>query len=358
MVGHDCGVRKMSLGDAVSNLPTNPFQGVSQMNILSKWACVCLLSLLSVTLVKAQDRSMTYAIVIHGGAGKTPSSKALRKGRSNALEAALRTGEKMLRSGCSSLDTVEAVVRTLEDSPYFNAGKGAVFNAAAAHELDATIMDGRDRSAGAVGGVTTVKNPITLARRVMTNTRHVLLAAAGAEEFADEFADDTMIERVPNSYFSTDYRRRSLEKAKQEAKQSDSDGMGTVGCVALDTHGDLAAATSTGGLDNKKFGRLGDTPIPGAGTFADNDTCAVSCTGVGEDFIRNAVAFDMSARMRYQGDSVDHAAASILSNKEHPVRGGIIAISHNGTIVMRFNTEGMARAAADSDGRHEVHVAE
>ena len=134
--------------------------------------------------------------------------------------------------------------------------------------------------------------------------------------------------------------------------------MGTVGCVALDTQGNLAAATSTGGLNNKKFGRLGDTPIPAQGTYADNETCAVSCTGVGEDFIRNAVAFDMSARMRYRGDSVDKAAASILSNKQHPVRGGIIAVSHDGTIVMRFNTEGMARAAADSNGRHEVHVAE
>lgn len=331
------------------------------MSFLSSCLIVCLFTLASASLVQAQESPVKYAIVIHGGAGAIPSSKAIHSNREKALKAALNTGEKMLQSGSSSLDTVEAVVRMLEDSPYFNAGKGAVFNAAEQHELDATIMDGRDRSAGAVGGITTVRNPISLARRVMTDTPHVLLATAGAEEFANKYADDPMIERVSNSYFSTEHRRLSLEKAKkrlkQNQKQSDSDRMGTVGCVAFDKQGNLAAATSTGGLNNKQFGRLGDSPIPGAGTFADNETCAVSCTGVGEDFIRNAVAYDMSARMKYQGKSIDNAAASILSSERHRVRGGIIAISHNGAIVMRFNTKGMARAAADSNGRHEVHVA-
>lgn len=302
------------------------------------------------------DEPLKFAIAIHGGAGSAPSSEEWRKNRTEVLEKALSTGEQMLRSGKSSLDTVEAVVRILEDSPYFNAGRGAVFNAAGTHELDATIMDGRDRSTGAVGGVTTVKNPVSLARRVMTETPHVLLATAGAEKFADEFADDPEIERVPNTYFSIEHRRRKLEKTQREQKQRDEDAMGTVGCVALDTHGNLAAATSTGGLNNKKFGRLGDSPIAGAGTYADNETCAVSCTGIGEDFIRNAVAYDITARMAYRGDSAEQATADILSNKQHLVRGGIIVVTHDGKIVMRFNTEGMARAAADSQGRHEVHL--
>lgn len=308
--------------------------------------------------VMAQQTTKKYAIVIHGGAGKAPSSEEWRTNRAKVLENALTTGETMLKSGKSSLDTVEAVIRILEDSPYFNAGRGAVFNAAGTHELDATIMDGRDRSAGAVGGVTTVKNPVSLARKVMTDTKHVLLATAGAEKFADEYKSDTMIERVPNTYFSTDYRRKKFQQTQKQQKQSDADSMGTVGCAALDMDGNLAAATSTGGLNNKKFGRLGDSPIAGAGTYADNATCAVSCTGIGEDFIRNAVAYDMSARMAYRADSADKAAADILSGKQHRVRGGIIAVTHDGAIVMRFNTEGMARAAADSGGRHEVHVAE
>ena len=313
---------------------------------------------ISAFMLAAEAAPPKYALVIHGGAGKAPSSEEWRTNRAKALEKALTTGETMLNSGNSSLDTVEAVVRILEDSPYFNAGKGAVFNAAGSHELDATIMDGRDRSAGAVGGVTTVKNPISLARRVMTDTKHVLLATAGADRFADECENAPMIDRVPNSYFSTEYRRRRLEKVQREKNQSEADSMGTVGCVALDHDGNLAAATSTGGLNNKKFGRLGDSPVAGAGTFADNATCAVSCTGIGEDFMRNAVAYDMSARMAYRGDSTEKAAVDILASKTHRVRGGIIAVSHDGQIVMQFNTEGMARAAADSSGRHEVYVAE
>lgn len=334
--------------------------------MLSKIPFVCLLSFACVSVASAEDAkksNVQYAIVIHGGAGGVPSLPDWQKNRPEVLEAALTTGETMLKSGRSSLDTVEAVVRILEDSPYFNAGRGAVFNAAATHELDATIMDGRDRSVGAVGGVRTIKNPISLARRVMTKTRHILLATEGAEQFADGFADDPMIERVPNDYFSTEYRRAQLDKAQKELRHQDRDKMGTVGCVALDMQGNLAAATSTGGLNNKKFGRLGDSPIPGAGTYADNATCAVSCTGVGEDFIRGAIAYDMSARVKYQGQTIEEAAASILAERTpddelYQVRGGIIAVSRDGSIVMQFNTEGMARAAADSTGRREVHPAE
>ena len=295
-----------------------------------------------------------FAIVIHGDAGKASSSKQWRESKAAALERALRKGKAMLESGASSLDTVEMVVRILEDDPFCNAGKGAVCTSKGAHELDATIMDGRDRSAG---GVTTVKNPISLARRVMTHTKHVLLVTSGAEEFANEFESDPMIERVPNTYFATKYRLDQFERTSKQSEAKEGSN-GTVGCVALDKKGNLAAATSTGGLTNKKYGRLGDSPIAGAGTYADNETCAVSCTGIGEDFIRNAVAYDMSARMNYLGVSVDQAAKDILSSQTKRVRGGIIAISHDGQIVMRFNTDAMARGAADSNGRFEVQVAE
>lgn len=316
--------------------------------------CV-LLSLFVTTSTFAQDKM--YAIVIHGGAGKAPTDAQTRGNRQLVLDAALKIGKEMLDSGEISLDTVEAVVRILEDSHLFNAGKGAVFNAAGNHELDATIMDGRDRSTGAVGGTTIVKNPVSLARRVMTDTTHVLLTSAGADQFAQQYVDDPMIEIVPNDYFSTEHQRQRLERAKQQ-EQPISDSIGTVGCVALDKDGNLAAATSTGGLNNKKFGRLGDSPIAGAGTFADNRTCGVSCTGIGEDFIRNSVAYDVSARIAYRGESVDDAVKEILAGNERPVRGGIIAIGNDGQIVMRFNTEGMARAAGDSSGRHDIHVAD
>ena len=313
-----------------------------------------LIALSGLTIAEEQH----FAIVIHGGAGRISSDPDRRKERKRVLKHALTTGQQMLQNRRSSLDTVEAVVRILEDSPMFNAGKGAVFNAAGTHELDATIMDGRDRSTGAVGGVTTVRNPVSLARRVMADTRHVLLVSAGADQFAQNYSDDAMIERVPNSYFSTDYRRASLLRIQQQEKQREADSMGTVGCVALDLRGNLAAATSTGGLTNKKFGRIGDSPIAGAGTYADNKTCGVSCTGIGEDFIRNAVAYDVAARMAYKGISAKDAVDHILSGEQHQVRGGIIAISHDGQIVMGFNTPGMSRAAADSQGRFEVHVAE
>ncbi|MCA8996571.1 MAG: isoaspartyl peptidase/L-asparaginase [Planctomycetaceae bacterium] len=293
-----------------------------------------------------------FAIAIHGGAGRATSSG---EDQQKVLRQALTTGVEMLEAGQSSLDTVETVIRILEDSPHFNAGKGAVFNAQGTHELDATIMDGRDRSTGAVGGITTAKNPISLARKVMTDTRHVLLVAEGADKFAEQYAEDPRIQLVPNEYFSTELRKEQYERIKAQRKQADRDSMGTVGCVVLDIHGNLAAGTSTGGLSNKTFGRLGDSPIAGAGTYADNATCAVSCTGIGEDFIRNAVAYDISARMAYRQESLESAIADILSNKEHPVRGGIIAVNLLGDIVMQFNTDGMSRAAADSTGRLEIH---
>lgn len=308
--------------------------------------------------LSAQDQTSTieYAIAIHGGAGSLPADDEAVQQRVQVLTTALDLGTRMLSEGRESLDVVEEVIRILEDSPAFNAGRGAVFNSAGTHELDASIMDGRDRSGGAVGGVRTVKNPISLARRVMTDTRHVLLATDGAETFADDYADDPRIQRVPNSYFSTARQLERLKAAQQKAQPADNDRMGTVGCVALDRHGNLAAGTSTGGLNNKKFGRIGDSPILSAGTFADNATCAVSCTGIGEDFIRNAVAFDVSARMQYRRDTLAAAVKDVLAQPKHRVRGGIIAVDREGTIVMHFNTSGMSRAAADSTGLREVHV--
>ena len=299
-----------------------------------------------------------YAIAIHGGAGKVPSTEEWRSARAETLRNTLKSGSEMLQQGGASLDVVETVIRMLEDSPYFNAGKGAVFNQAGTHELDASIMDGRTRACGGVGGVRTIRHPISLARLVMTETKHVLLVTDGAERFADQMAEKHDMERVENSYFSTEHQRRKLLRAQSEGRAVDPDSKGTVGCVALDRHGNLAAGTSTGGLTNKRFGRIGDSPIVGAGTFADNESCAVSCTGIGEDFIRNAVAFDVSARMLYRGDTVKTAVQSILHDPNHTVRGGIIAVAHNGEITMQFNTEGMARAAADSHGRFEIHVAD
>jgi L-asparaginase / beta-aspartyl-peptidase len=300
-----------------------------------------------------------FAIVIHGGAGKSPKADgALAVERS--LAEALGIGERILKEGGTSLDAVEQVIRVLEDDPLFNAGRGAVFNAAGGHELDASIMDGRTKACGAVAAVRTARHPISLSRLVMEKTRHVLLASDGAERFADEMK----VERVENSWFDTDKQRKSWEKEKAEgAKQSGtgrtplaSEHFGTVGCVALDTHGNLAAGTSTGGLTNKKYGRVGDSPIVGAGTYADNATCAVSCTGIGEQFIRHAVAYDISARMAYLKQPLKEAVAEILAKRLKPNDGGIIAVGADGTIAMDFSTAGMARAAADSSGRREVKI--
>lgn len=210
-------------------------------------------------------------------------------------------------------------------------------------------MEGKSRACGAVASVRTVKNPISLARKVMTETRHVLLVADGAAEFAKSIQNDPMIEIVVNGYF----RNKKLKEADNKtSKQNESESphIGTVGCVALDSSGNIAAGTSTGGLSGKKFGRVGDSPIVAAGTYADNSTCGVSCTGVGEDFIRNAIAYDVSARMKYLDQSLEDAAKAVIFDDDHPVVGGMISIDKLGNITTQFNTPGMARAAADSNG--------
>ena len=302
------------------------------------------------------NQPIEYAIAIHGGAGAQPKTKEWKRNREQVLEKALQAGSEILKQNGASLDAVEIVIRILEDSPFFNAGKGAVFNADGRHELDASIMDGKSRQCGAVGGVRTIRHPISLARRVMSDTKHILLVTDGAEKFATELTGDKKIEIVPNQFFSTPHQRDRLLRVRGAQTRADSDAMGTVGCVALDRAGNLAAGTSTGGLVNKKFGRVGDSPLIGAGTFADNGSCAVSATGIGVDFIRNAVCYDVSARVKYRGDRMQDAIREILKNPEIPVRGGLIGVSASGQISIEFNTQAMARAAADSTGRWWVEV--
>lgn len=307
--------------------------------------------------------SPRFAIAIHGGAGTIPRDTPpdQRDAYTAALTAALEHGRERLARGDRALDVVESVVRVFEDDPQFNAGKGAVYTEDGRHELDASIMDGRTLACGAVGAVRTVKNPVSLARLVMERTNHVLLIGDGAEAFADSAG----VERVPNSYFDTPKRYEALQKALEARKEAAQPGAapsseerprGTVGCVALDVHGDLAAATSTGGMTAKKYGRVGDTPIIGAGTYADNRTCAVSCTGTGEEFIRHAIAHSVAARMLYAGKSLAQAADEAVNKTLKAGDGGLIAVSNDGDIAMPYNSAGMFRGAADSKGRFEVAI--
>jgi len=310
------------------------------------------------------------AIAIHGGAGTirrgdlTPELEAEYRA---ALEQALRAGYAVLEAGGTSLDAVVAAIMVMEDSPLFNAGKGAVFTNAGTNELDAAIMDGSNLAAGAVAGVKRVKNPITLARAVMEKSPHVMMIGEGAEAFAAEQG----IEMVDPSYFFTERRWEQLQRAKaQEASTSaaptgarpplgpDDLKFGTVGAVALDRAGNLAAGTSTGGMTNKRWGRVGDVPIIGAGTYADNESCAVSATGHGEYFIRNVVAHDICSIVRYTGASLAEAADRVVMQKlvERGGEGGVIAIDRAGNVVMTFNSEGMYRGAIDTQGNMTIGI--
>ncbi|GAB4416272.1 MAG: isoaspartyl peptidase/L-asparaginase [Bacteroidia bacterium] len=316
---------------------------------LGLWACL------------AQDGQPTYALAIHGGAGTisrehlSPEQEAQYRA---SLEAALDTGAAILQAGGTALDAVEAVVRLLEDDSLFNAGRGAVLTHDETAELDASLMDGATRAAGAVAGVRTVRHPISAARKVMEASPHVLLAREGAEAFAQAQG----LEMVDNSYFITQARLAQLRRIKARstgALVAPPEGRhGTVGAVALDQHGNLAAATSTGGMADKRYGRIGDSPLIGAGTYADNQTCAVSCTGHGEFFIRYAVAYDVSARMAYLGEPLETAAAQVVEQTLAAAggEGGLIAVDRQGHIAMPFNTSGMYRACTDSRGRREVAI--
>lgn len=294
-----------------------------------------------------------WALALHGGAGTIPRDigEELARSYREALERALRAGSDRLEQGARALDVVELVVLALEEDELFNAGRGAVLARDGTHELDAAIMDGATLEAGAVAAVRTVRNPVRLARRVMEATPHILLVGPGAEAFAAREG----LETVDNGWFTTPRRREALDELLARETPAAAGG-GTVGAVALDREGHLAAATSTGGLTGKLPGRVGDTPLIGAGTFADDRACAVSATGRGEEFIRRTVAADVCARVRHGGQSLDEAVAGVIDGGLAPGDGGLIAIDPAGTIVMRFNTTGMYRGAADSRGHFEVGI--
>jgi beta-aspartyl-peptidase (threonine type) len=304
-----------------------------------------------------------WTLVIHGGAGGAERGSLTDQQESQYLEnlnQALQVGAKILANGGSSLDAVEAVVMFLEDSPLFNAGKGAVLNENGKAELDASIMDGYTGMAGAVAGVTTIMNPVAAARRVMEKTDHVMLAGKGAEDFAKTMG----LKEVDPSYFITPERMESWKKWKSASeagkgkKPASAGPKGTVGAVALDSKGNLAAATSTGGLTGKMAGRIGDSPVIGAGTYANNNTCAVSATGQGEFFMRNVIAFSLSALMQYREIPLEEAAKVLVMDQleSQKAQGGLIAVDKNGTIAMPFNTNAMFRGYIRSGGEQEVAI--
>jgi len=334
-----------------------------------------LLLLFSTCLQAQQQKNKTmkkdFALVIHGGAGtilKENMSPELEKQYLAKLDEALKAGYDTLEKGGTSLDAVVVTIMVMEDSPLFNAGKGAVFTADGKNEMDASIMDGSNLKAGAIAGVRTIKNPITAARCVMEKSEHVMMVGKGAEKFAKkcncELADTT--------YFFEQKRWDQLQKIKKSEKVELDHGsskpldvefgsdkkFGTVGVAALDQYGNLAAGTSTGGMTNKKYGRVGDSPIIGAGTYANNKTCAVSCTGHGEFFIRSVVAYDVSALMEYKGMSLKNAADEVVMKKLKSLggEGGLVAMDAKGNIAMPFNTPGMYRGYRKSDGKKEIFI--
>ncbi|TLV02659.1 isoaspartyl peptidase/L-asparaginase [Dyadobacter luticola] len=322
-------------------------------------------------------------LVIHGGAGtitRANMSPEKEKAYRDALNEALQKGYAILKKGGTSVQAVEAAIHVMENSPLFNAGKGAVFTNEGKNEMDAAVMDGKSMKAGAVAGVTVIRNPISAAIAVMEKSEHVMMAGTGAEKFAKEKG----LNIVDPSYFYTEARYKALQKAKEDEKVeldhnakeekdikkgpksgavddlifTEGKKFGTVGCVALDQFGNLAAGTSTGGMTNKRYGRIGDAPIIGAGTYANNATCAVSATGHGEYFIRSVVAYDISALMEYKGLSVKDAANEVVMKKlvERGGEGGVIALDKNGNIAMPFNSEGMYRGYIDNTGKSEVLI--
>lgn len=323
----------------------------------------CLLLLLPTALI-----AQPVAIAIHGGAGNIqpfdePGQERLYNA---ALAQAARAGHEVLTAGGTALDAVQTAVQMLEDNPMFNAGRGSVFNHEGVNELDAAIMDGATANAGAVAGLKHVRNPILLARAVMDHSPHVLLMGEGAEVFARERG----LEFVDPEFFHTPRRWQQLQNALERERKAaestsstplrprDDELFSTVGAVALDRQGNLAAATSTGGRTNKRFGRVGDVPIIGAGTYANNATCAISATGHGEYFIRNVVAYDICARMEYKGESLAAAAEAVVMDKlvQQEAGGGVIGVDGKGNLAMQFNTTGMYRASIDTEGNLTVGI--
>lgn len=321
-----------------------------------------LLTSLVITSCAAQKTNSDVAIVIHGGAGTIMPENmtdSLQIVYETKLKEAITAGHEILKKGGSAMEAVQKSINIMENSPLFNAGKGAVFTHDEKNSLDASIMDGKTLNAGAIAGVTNVKNPINLAYEVMKNSPHVLLSGEGAEIFAKK----QRLEIVNPQYFFTQNRYDALKRVKANDKSSFYDPnikdskYGTVGCVALDKNGNLAAGTSTGGMTNKKWGRIGDSPIIGAGTYANNKTCAVSSTGWGEYFIRGVVAYDISAQMEYTGKSLSEASKGVIEKLEDlGGNGGVIALDGEGNISMEFNTAGMYRASIDVNQNLEVKM--
>ena len=323
-----------------------------------------LMGVIAMTQTHAGESGAPIAIAIHAGSGtinKGDFSADKEREIRETLERAVRAGHEILATGGASLDAVTRAITILEDSPHFNAARGAVFNAEGKNELDASIMDGSDLNAGAVASVHNVRNPVLLARKVMTDSVHVMLMGAGAEQFARDhgiaFEDD--------DYFFTEYRWQQLQKAKAKdngettfLSETPDQWFSTVGAVALDSQGNLAAGTSTGGMTNKRWGRVGDSPIIGAGTYADNQSCAVSATGHGEYFIRATVARDICARVQYTGMGLAKSANQVINKElvEMGGSGGIIALDPQGNIALTFNTAGMYRASVDIDGKVTVAI--
>lgn len=312
---------------------------------------------------KQDTTQKDWALVLHGGAGTISKDKpdSVVKAYKQDLNEALSIGEEILKNGGSSLDAVESVINYLENNPKFNAGKGAVFTHDGDHELDAAIMAGNTREAGTITGVTSVKNPISLARLVMENSKHVMFAGEGAEKYATEMG----VERVNQDYFYTESRykawKRSLQREKENKSQSSlmkevaGTSLGTVGCVALDKNGEIVAGTSTGGMTNKKYGRVGDVPIVGSGTYA-SDVVGVSMTGWGEKIMRAVSGHTVSAYMKYQPATLDEAGVYLLEDVLNPNEAGMIAVDKYGNTYMNMNTLGMFRGKSDSEGNREVAI--
>lgn len=305
----------------------------------------------------------TFSIAIHGGAGtlvKGLMTSELEVNYKKALDMALEAGYEVLKNGANALDAVETSVKLLEDTPLFNAGKGSVFTAQGTHEMDAAIMEGKTRQAGAVSLITGIKNPVSLARDVMEKSQHVFLAGEGAMRFAVN--NGYSLEKDDYFYDEVRYQQwqgiKDSDKFQLDHSVKKEGKFGTVGAVACDVHGNLAAATSTGGMTNKKWGRVGDSPMIGVGNYANNKTCAVSCTGSGEFFIRGVVAYDVSCLMEYKGLSLEAATSEVIHTRMLEIGGdgGLIAVDAKGNISMPFNTEGMYRASKTSEGIKEIAI--
>lgn len=337
---------------------------IYKFNIIVSILSIALLTLFSES-AESQNDTNRWAIALHGGAGTISKDlpDSTKQKYFDSLEEALDIGEEILQNGGSALDAVEKVIHYLEDNPLFNAGRGAVFTSEGKHELDAAFMHGNTLGAGAVTGLTTVKNPISLARKVMEESRHIFFSGDGAEKFADEME----LKRVENNYFHTEQRFRQWQRSQESSgviSPSESASpledlrnskYGTVGAVAVDINGNIVAGTSTGGMTNKRFGRVGDVPIIGSGTYA-NSLVAVSATGWGEQIMRNVSAYTIAARMEFAGDNLSEAMDFLLTQKLNPGDAGFIAVDRERNVVMKMNTGGMFRAGANEAGYRNVSI--